>query len=387
MAGRILIIADGPAALSYAPELITRLRQKKYTVQVAPTAYDGPSALAFVSELAWATISGHPCKAIEKLDAEAFRQQDLILLAPVSPQVLEVFRRGKALAYLQEAGKPVLAVPARLPDAVDENPVLFQTQMPSRSRLCLGETPLELGAMGALKITPTETLLHFVDAALSKNDLQGKSALITAGPTAEDLDPVRYLTNRSTGKMGVALAIAAAVRGAEVHLIHGPLQTTLPELPNLHAISVRSAAQMHQAVVDHWHHLDFAILAAAVADFTPDHYVPQKIKKIDGQSLILHLLRTPDILAELGSREDHPYLVGFAAESDDVEINAINKLRKKRCDLICANDIRKPGCGFATDTNQITLYSPDEAPMQLPLKDKAEVAHDILNHIAKHLAD
>ncbi len=385
MAGRILIIVDGPAALTYGTPMVTALRQRKYTVQVAPTAYPGPSATAFVSELAWTTLSGHPCKTIETLDAEAFRQQDLILLAPVSHQVLDIFLRGKALEYLQAAGKPVLAAVPRLSSDPQEDPTEFLAKMPPRSILLQGDTLLDLGAMGTLKAPSLEALLLTVDSILSKNDLAGKRVLITAGPTAEDIDPVRFLTNRSSGKMGIALATAAALRGAEVQLVHGPIQTTVPALTNLHAVPVRSAEEMHHAVLECWTNLDIAILAAAVADFRPDHYAPQKIKKVDGQALILNLRRTPDILAELGTFETRPFLVGFAAESDDVEVNALLKLRKKHCDLICANDIRKPGCGFAVDTNQITLYSPEEAPLHLPLKPKRELADDILNEIVRRM--
>lgn len=380
MPGRILLIPDGPAALTYAPELIARLRQRKYTVQVAPTAYAGPSALAFISELAWTTLSGHPCLPIEKLTDEEFLKHDLILLGPVTQQVLEIFCRGKALEYLQKAGRPLIALPARLASDTPVDIEDFKTKMPQNSLLSQGDETLEMGAMGTLKVTGIDDLLCQIDATLGKNDLKAMHILVTAGPTVEDIDPVRFLTNRSTGKMGVALATAAALRGAEVTLVHGPLQTTIPAMPNLHCVPIRSAEEMHSAVMARWTQMDVAILAAAVADFRPDHYAEQKIKKVDGQALILNLRRTPDILAELGSQEKRPFLIGFAAESDDVEINALTKLRKKHCDVICANDIRKPGCGFAADTNQITLYSPDKPPLHLPMKDKRELAHDILTH-------
>ncbi|MGN0867173.1 MAG: phosphopantothenoylcysteine decarboxylase [Oligosphaeraceae bacterium] len=388
MAGRILLIPDGPASLLYATELVEKLRQKRYSVQVAPTAYDGPSATAFVSELAWATLSGHPCRPIEALDEAAFREQDLILLGPVSPRVFSIFCQGKALSYLQAAGRPVLAL---LPQLCQGEPApaleggTFSQLMPPGSSLLAGGVPHSLGALGSLLLPPLEEVLSQVDCLLSSRDYAGKKVLITAGPTAEDLDPVRFLTNRSTGKMGFALARDAALRGAQVLLVHGPVALTVPRLPNLTAISVRSATQMHQAVMDHWQEQDLAILAAAVADFQPLHCAETKIKKGEAQELSLPLKRTPDILATLGALPRRPFLVGFAAESDDVEANAQLKLRKKHCDLLCANDVRQPGCGFAVDTNQVTILAPDAPPLALPLKSKDEVAHAILSEILRRI--
>ena len=185
--------------------------------------------------------------------------------------------------------------------------------------------------------------------------------------------------------MGFALARDAALRGAQVLLVHGPVSLPVPRLPNLTPIPVRSAQEMHREVMKHWQEVRLAILAAAVADFQPLHCAETKIKKGEAQELFLPLKRTPDILADLGAREKRPFLVGFAAESDDVEANAQLKLRKKHCDIICANDIRKPGCGFATDTNQVTLLAPDAPPLALPLKEKSEVAHAILSEILQRL--
>ncbi len=387
-AGRLLLIPDGPASLLYATELVNQLRRRGYSLQVAPTAYDGPSATAFVSELAWATLSGHPCRAIESLDEAAFREQDLILLGPVSPRVFSIFCQGKALSYLQAAGRPVLAI---LPQLFPDEPLphkeggSFAQLMPPGSRLLTGSVPHGLGALGNLLLPSFEEVLAQVDSLLAPQDYAGKKVLITAGPTAEDLDPVRFLTNRSTGKMGFALARDAALRGAQVLLVHGPVALPAPRLPRLTPLPVRSATQMHQAVMDHWQEQDLAILAAAVADFQPLHCAETKIKKGEAQELSLPLKRTPDILATLGALPHRPFLVGFAAESDDVEANAQLKLRKKHCDLICANDVRKPGCGFATDTNQVTILAPDAPPLHLPLKSKEEVAHSILSEILRRL--
>jgi len=229
-------------------------------------------------------------------------------------------------------------------------------------------------------------ILRRLEQLAAPQDFAGKTVLVTAGPTVEDIDPVRFITNRSSGKMGVAIAWAAAVRGARVLLVHGPMTAEVPDFPGLEKFPVRSAQQMHDVVRDHWSEAQVAVLCAAVADFRPDHYVPQKIKKIAGEGMVLALERTPDILAELGALPRHPFLVGFAAESDDVEINALNKLRKKHCDLLCANDIRKPGSGFAGDTNQITIYAPDGTVKALPMLSKQAAAQCLLEEIAKRLA-
>ena len=229
-------------------------------------------------------------------------------------------------------------------------------------------------------------ILRRLEQLAAPQDFAGKTVLVTAGPTVEDIDPVRFITNRSSGKMGVAIAWAAAVRGARVLLVHGPMTAEVPDFPGLEKFPVRSAQQMHDVVRDHWQEAQVAVLCAAVADFRPDHYVPQKIKKIEGEGMVLALERTPDILAELGALPRHPFLVGFAAESDDVEINALNKLRKKHCDLLCANDIRKPGSGFAGDTNQITIYAPDGTVKALPMLSKQAAAQCLLEEIAKRLA-
>ena len=229
-------------------------------------------------------------------------------------------------------------------------------------------------------------ILRRLEQLAAPQDFAGKTVLVTAGPTVEDIDPVRFITNRSSGKMGVAIAWAAAVRGARVLLVHGPMTAEVPDFPGLEKFPVRSAQQMHDVVRDHWQAAQVAVLCAAVADFRPDHYVPQKIKKIAGEGMVLALERTPDILAELGALPRHPFLVGFAAESDDVEINALNKLRKKHCDLLCANDIRKPGSGFAGDTNQITIYAPDGTVKALPMLSKQAAAQCLLEEIAKRLA-
>lgn len=307
--------------------------------------------LRLVTPAGWETLTGHPVVTEREL-SKYLEQKPLAVFC-------QSWREDLA-SMLAHSGVPVL---------------LWGDELPS------GLPP----GSSALPEFEAMEILRRLELLASRQDFAGKTVLVTAGPTAEDIDPVRFITNRSSGKMGVAIAWAAAVRGARVLLVHGPMTAEVPELPNLERYPVRSAQQMHDVVRDHWTEAQVAVLCAAVADFRPDHYVPQKIKKIEGEGMVLKLERTPDILAELGAMPNHPFLVGFAAETDDVEINALNKLRKKHCDLLCANDVRKPDCGFGVDTNQITIYAPDGMVKTLPLLSKIEAAHQILEEIAKRI--
>jgi phosphopantothenoylcysteine decarboxylase/phosphopantothenate--cysteine ligase len=206
--------------------------------------------------------------------------------------------------------------------------------------------------------------------------------LVTAGPTCEDIDPVRFITNRASGAMGVALAGAALDMGAAVTLVHGPLRVPLPSHDDLTVCAVRSAADMHAAVMGHLAGVDVAIMAAAVADFTPAETAPAKIKKTGQDGLTLTLVRTHDILAELGRLPKRPFLVGFAAESEDVFASAARKLRSKGCDLICANDITEPGSGFSCETNRVIVIRRDGSTVDIPRLPKREVADRILSLVA-----
>jgi phosphoribosylglycinamide formyltransferase-1 len=216
-------------------------------------------------------------------------------------------------------------------------------------------------------------------------DLEGRRVLITAGPTVEDIDPIRFLSNRSSGKMGVALAVAAARRGAQVELVHGPLKVPVPQMPGIEPVAVRSAQDMYEAVMTRIPNAHIAILCAAVADFTPVMKAERKIKKETDDLTCLQLKRTPDILAAIGSLPEKPFLVGFAAETDSLEKNAQDKLQRKQCDLICANDITQPGSGFDQDTNRVIIYRKDGGQLPLPLLTKSETADRILDEIVAQL--
>ncbi|MFA6815813.1 MAG: bifunctional phosphopantothenoylcysteine decarboxylase/phosphopantothenate--cysteine ligase CoaBC [Lentisphaeria bacterium] len=379
MTGRILLISDGPAVLFHSMPMLTLLQKNGFFTETAPA----DSAIIFLSRLSWSLFSSRPCMMLQNLTEKILQDFDLVLVAPASLQLLNELRKEPFCSFK----KPLLAAPALLPH---ENTPKFSTELkknlPENITLIPPEkTPISLGRTGQLSFASPDTCLRYIQAALTPQDLAGQTVLLTAGPTIEDIDPIRFLSNRSTGKMGLALTEDALQRGADVLLIHGPLQDPIPEHPRLKAIAVRNASEMYEQTMKHIREINIAILCAAVADFTPNEFVPQKIKKNKELGLTLLLHTTPDILASLGKLEQPPYLVGFAAESNDLEQNARIKLQSKNCDLLCVNDVMKPHCGFGVSTNQITIYNKSGESESLPLLSKKDTAHKIFNHILKNL--
>ncbi len=243
-----------------------------------------------------------------------------------------------------------------------------------------------LGRQGAVSIASYEQILEALEARRTVQDFAGKTMLVTLGPTIEDFDPARYISNRSTGRMGVALARMAARRGAKVLAIHGPLSVSMPEVDNIECIPVRSAKNMGDAVLANISRADCAILCAAVADFSPCDYSEDKIKKGSRETLTLRMKRNIDILATVGSLPKRPFLVGFAAESTDVLKNANEKMRRKNCDMLCANDITAAGCGFASETNRLHVFLKDGGSREIPLASKNEVASQVLDLIREKMS-
>jgi phosphopantothenoylcysteine decarboxylase/phosphopantothenate--cysteine ligase len=252
-----------------------------------------------------------------------------------------------------------------------------------------GDGELACGWVGKGRLAEPDAIVEAVERLLRpRRSLEGRQIVVTAGPTFEDLDPVRFLGNRSSGRMGFALAAAARERGATVTLIAGPTAVSVP--PAAEVIRVRSAREMHAAVMAHASNADVVLMAAAVADYTPaSGAADEKIGKRAGrEGLTLTLERTPDILADLGARRGNnrrPLLVGFAAQTGDPVPAARRKLDAKRVDLIVANDVSLPGAGFDVETNQVTLVSHDRAEA-LPMMSKAEVAGIVLDRVEQLLA-
>ena len=245
---------------------------------------------------------------------------------------------------------------------------------------------LSMGRKGLVSIASYQQILEALEARRTPQDLAGRTVLLTFGPTIEDFDPARYISNRSTGRMGIALARMAARRGARVLAIHGPVHVSIPELEGIECIPVRSAKNMGDAVLENIGRADCAILCAAVADFSPCNYSEEKIKKGSSETMMLRMKRNIDILATLGSMAKHPFLVGFAAESNDLLKNANDKLRRKNCDMLCANDITAPGCGFASETNSLHVFLRDGTCRNIPLASKEEVASQVLDLMAEQMA-
>jgi phosphopantothenoylcysteine decarboxylase/phosphopantothenate--cysteine ligase len=250
-----------------------------------------------------------------------------------------------------------------------------------------GEGYLACGWIGKGRLAEPDEIVAAAEAMLRpQGPLLGQRVLVSAGPTYEDVDPVRYIGNRSSGRMGYALAAEAARRGAEVILVTGPTALDTPAVREV--VKVRSAAEMHQAVLSRAADMDVVVMAAAVADYTPADRAAQKVPK-GGETLTLLLKRTPDILGDLGQRRvatgGGPVLVGFAAETENVVANASAKREKKHADLIVANDVSRSDAGFDVDTNAVTIVGADGAEA-LPLQSKSRVAAEILDRVEKLLS-
>ena len=315
-------------------------------------------------------------------------QADLVLVAPATANVLAKLAHGLAddmlTTTILACNCPKIAAPA-MNTKMYENPVTqdnldilrkygWEIVEPASGRLACG-------AVGKGKMPEPEDLLECVLHALShEKDMTGLKVLVTAGPTREALDPVRYLTNHSTGKMGYAIAKAAAARGAEVTLVSGPVNLKKP--PYMEVVDIVSAQDMFEAVTSRAPTQDIIIKAAAVADYRPANLAEDKIKKSGNDSdLSLPLSRTSDILAWLGQhRSPGQFLCGFSMETRDMVENSKQKLEKKHIDLIAANNLKQEGAGFGVDTNLLTLISPDGAK-ELPLMSKEEAAHALLDEI------
>jgi phosphopantothenoylcysteine decarboxylase/phosphopantothenate--cysteine ligase len=264
-----------------------------------------------------------------------------------------------------------------------ENPVVQENLARLKGHgyavLAPGSGELACGAVGLGRLPEPETIVEALARLVSPQDLAGYQVLVTAGPTHEDFDPVRFLTNRSSGKQGYALARAAWRRGAEVSLVSGPV--SLPAPYGVELVPVRSAREMEAALKERFAGVDAVLMAAAVSDYRPGQVAVKKMKR--GQAEVqYHLVQNPDILQGLGRLKTRQVLVGFAAETHDLEAEASRKLKEKNLDLIVANDVNRPDSGFQVDTNEVTLIAREGAPEPLPLLSKEEVAERILNRVA-----
>jgi phosphopantothenoylcysteine decarboxylase / phosphopantothenate---cysteine ligase len=320
---------------------------------------------------------------------------DLLLVAPATANILGKMANGIADDFLSTlylaTRAPVLVAPAM-------NTQMFAHEAVKRNLDALaargvrfvepGEGYLACGWIGKGRLAEPDEIVSAADAVLRPpSALRGLRMLISAGPTYEDFDPVRYIGNRSSGRMGYALAAEAAQRGAGVTLVTGPTTIDLPEVREI--VRVRSAAEMHDAVVSRAGDTDVVVMAAAVADYSPVQRAGQKVQK-GGDEMTIVLRKTPDILGELGLRRlssaRGPLLVGFAAETENVVTRAIEKRAKKHADLIVANDVSRSDAGFDVETNAVTIVGAEGAET-LPLQPKARVAAEILDRVERLLVE
>jgi len=392
---RILLGVTGSIAAYKAVELLRQLTKAGAEVQVAMTE----AATKFVTPLTFETLSrqevlldmwslaySHRIGHIE-----ATQRADLLVVAPATAQTIARLALGLAddfLSCIYLASRcPVLLAPAMDSDMF-EHPALQENLARLRGRgvhiLEPESGPLASGLVGRGRLAEFPDILAAIERILApRRDLDGRVVLVTAGPTREPLDPVRYLSNRSSGKMGYAIAEAAAARGATVILVSGP--TALAAPPGVDMIQVETAQEMYDAVLAKLPLAAVVLKAAAVADYRPKQHAGQKIKKAEGPSEIA-LEPTPDILAEVGRRKGSRVLVGFAAETNDLVANARQKLAQKHLDLVVANDVSQPGAGFDADTNIVKILDPAGGVEELPLLSKREVADRILDRVVVLLA-
>ena len=394
---RITLGVTGGVAAYKAAELVRRLQHDAFTVQVVMTR----AAREFITPLTFAALTGQ--KVITDLFAESggepnldsaiehiavAQRTDLLLVAPATADVLAKFARGIADDFLTTlylaTTAPVVVAPAMNVNmwnhaATQENIEMLRAR--GVSIVDPDEGYLACGMTGAGRLAGQEHIVAAVrDALHLQRDLEGQTVLITAGPTCEDLDPVRYLTNRSSGKMGYAVAEAAARRGARVILVSGP--TALDAPAGVERIDVRTAAEMYRAVLEKFPDSSVAIFAAAVADYRPAEMLDQKIKR-NKESFTLALEPNPDILATVAQNKGERLIVGFAAETEHVAENARKKLAAKNADLIVANDVTAEGAGFDHDTNIVTLFARDGRDLPLARMTKSEVAQRILDEVVR----
>lgn len=354
------------------------------------------SATQFITPLTFETLTGHKCMVdtfdrnfkFDVAHISLAKKADVILVAPATANVIAKMAHGIAddmlTTVILAAKCPKLVSPA-MNTGMLENPIT-QDNLRTLERYGFRVIPSESGVLackdvGSGRLPAESTLVEYIlHVTAKKKDLTGVRITVTAGPTQEALDPVRYLTNHSTGKMGYAIARAAVMRGADVALVHG--QTALSPVMFAEDVPIVSAQEMYTAVTERFGATDVLIMAAAVADYRPESVADNKIKKKDGSDMSISLARTSDILGTVGPKKTHQFLCGFSMETQDMIQNSTAKLKKKNLDMIVANNLKVAGAGFGVDTNVVTFITADGAT-ELPLMSKEDVADAILDEIMK----
>ena len=387
---KIVLGVTGGIAAYKAAELVRELVKEEAEVHVVMTR----SAQAFITPLTFQTLSGNPVTTeLFNLIAESeighialADKADLLAIAPATANIIGKIAAGIAddmlTTIVLATQAPVLMAPA-MNVHMWENKICQENIQKLRSHGYHFIDPdageLACGYEGKGRLAEIPAIVEEIRSLLSPKDFSGDGVLVTAGPTEEPMDPVRFLSNRSSGKMGFALARAARRRGAEVTLISGPTSLAVP--PKMKHIPVRSAVQMGEAVMGHLESASVLIMAAAVSDYRPKQRALEKIKK-SAPEAVVELELNPDILAEAGRHKKSRILVGFAAETENLLASSREKLKKKNLDLIVANDVTLPGAGFGVDTNIVKIIDRDGKVEELALMAKEDLADRILDRIA-----
>ncbi|MEK4736188.1 MULTISPECIES: bifunctional phosphopantothenoylcysteine decarboxylase/phosphopantothenate--cysteine ligase CoaBC [Bacillus] len=393
---KILLCVTGGIAVFKAAALTSKLTQAGATVKVMMSE----SAMKFVTPLTFQALSRHDVytDTFDEKDSAVIAHIDLadwadvVLVAPATANCIGKLANGIAddmiTTTLLATTAPVWIAPAM-------NVHMYENKIVQKNMMTLkalgytfiepGEGFLACGYVAKGRLEEPEVIIGRLEEVFSEQKpLQGKRILITAGPTREKIDPVRFMTNFSSGKMGYAIAEVAASLGADVVLVSGP--TALESPLHVTTIQVESAQDMLEAVLQHYQSVDVVIKTAAVADYRPKYVHDNKMKKKNGDAVI-ELERTVDILKTLGEKKDRQLLIGFAAETTNIEEYATRKSREKNANMIVANDVKAQGAGFGTDTNIVTMYRKDGEIIELPLLTKKEVAREILKQIEMMLED
>jgi len=385
---KILLAVTGSIAAYKSADLVRRLQDVGAEVRVVMTK----AACEFITPLTMQTLSGHPV-AIDLLDIvqestmghiTLARWADWVLVAPASADSIAKLAQGRTddlLSALCSASESPLAICPAMNNKMWTNPATqdnLQT-LKKRGVQVLGPARGEqaCGEQGEGRLLEPDDIVNELAHLAVPKELTGQRVVITAGPTHEPIDPVRYIGNRSSGKMGFAVAKAAAEAGADVVLVAGPVHVTSPT--GVNRVDVKTAQQMHDAVMDNMTECDIFIACAAVADYRPEQLETRKIKKTEQDNLQLNLVPTIDIISAVAEKGVKPFVVGFAAETDDVTAYAQDKLERKKLDMIAANHVGD-GIGFAVDENALQVFWP-EGSQTLPLAAKSQLARDLMTLI------
>ncbi len=388
---RILLGVSGGIAAYKACELVRLFTQRGHEVRVVATAH----ALEFVSPLTLQTLSGSPVRH-ELLEASAESQishieladwAQVLVVAPATANVLAKLAQGIADDLLTTIAlactAPLVVAPAMNVNMYRHPATQANLDLLAKRGARIvgpGKGDLACGWVGEGRLIESDAIAAVAEGCVTEPSLRGEVVLVSAGPTAEPIDPVRVITNRSSGKMGFAVAEAAARRGAEVVLVAGP--ASLPTPHGVERIDVETAVEMREAVLGALPRATIVVLAAAVADYAPAKAEARKMKREKAESLTIELVRNPDILAEVVKLRGSRTVVGFAAETDHVLENARGKLARKGCDLIVANDVSRADIGFDVDRNEVVILGPGPDDVrEIPEGPKSEVAARILERV------